>query len=94
MIFSLGVTPDVRRDIRQGLGCEKEVLNNFIDAGNGRCVNLKAASDLMFSTPVMREMDAWIFAWPMIHAALRRRWPMLVAVLTLPCWDQLSAVVL
>ena len=94
MVYSLGVTTDVRRDSRQGVGCGKEALNDFINVGTSRCVSLEYASASMFSTPVMWEMDAWIFDWRMIHADFRRREPMAVAVLTLPRQAQLSTAVL
>ena len=61
----------------------KVVLKYLINAGTGRCVSLEAASDSMFSTPGMREMDAWILAWRMIHAASRRRGVMAEVVLML-----------
>ena len=94
MVCSLGVTPDGRRYSLQGVGCGKEVLNDFINTGTGRCVSLKAASDLMFSTTGMQDMDAWIFAWHVIHEASQRRGLMVVVVLTLPRWSQLSVAVL
>ena len=94
MVFSLGVTPDGRRYSRQGAGCGKEVLNYFRNTGTGRCVSIKSASASIFLTPGMQDMDAWIFAWHVIHAASRRRGPMAVAVLTLLCRSQISAAVL
>ena len=94
IVCSLGVTPDGRRDIRQGVGCGKEVLQDLRKACTGRCVSQEAASASMFSTPGMRLMDACILAWRVIHAASRSRGPMAVAVLTLPRRAQLSAAVL
>ena len=94
MVCSLGVTTDGRRDIRQGVSCGKEVLNDFRNTGTSRCVSLEDASASILSTPVMRDMYTWIFAWRVIHAALRRRGAMSVAVLTMPLWSQLSAAVL
>ena len=94
IVCSLGVTPDGRRDSRQGVGCGNEVLKDLRKACTGRCVSREAASDSMFSTPGMRLMDACILAWRVIHAASRSRGPMAVAVLTLPRRDQLSAAVL
>ena len=94
IICSLGVTPDVRRDSCQVVGCGKEVLKYLRNACTGRCVSCVAALASMFYTPVMRLMDAWILAWRVIHAAYRRRGLMAVAVLTLPRRDQLSAAVL
>ena len=43
MVYSLGVTTDVRRDSRQGVGCGNEELNDFINAVTGRHVSLEAA---------------------------------------------------
>ena len=94
MVCSLGVTPEKMRDIRQGVGCGKEVLNDFRNAGTNRCVSFKAASASMFLTLVIGDMYACIFAWCMIHATLRRRGPIAVAVLTLPRQSQLSVAVL
>ena len=91
IVCRLGVTPDDRRDSRQSVGCGKEVLNDFRNAGTGRCVSLEAASDLMFSATRMWEMDAWIFDWRVIHAASRRRGTMVVAVLTLSRRSQIYA---
>ena len=94
IVCSLGVTPDGRRDSRQGVGCGKEVLKDLRKACTGRCVSREAASASMFSTPGMRLMDACILAWRVIHAASRSIGPMAVAVLTLPRRAQLSAAVL
>ena len=94
IVCSLGVTPDVRRDSRQGVGCGKEVLKDLRKACTGRCVSRKDASASMFSTPGMRLMDACILAWHVIHAASWSRGPMAVVVLTLPRQAQLSAAVL
>ena len=93
MVCSLGVTPDGRRDSRQGIGCGKEVLKYFRNLGTGRCVSLKSASVSVLSTPGIWEMDAWIFAWHVIHAYSRRRGHMVVAVLMLPHRAHLSAAV-
>ena len=93
MICSLGVTPNGRMYSRQVVGCGKEVLKDFRNAGTGRCVSLEAASDLMFLTPGMREMDEWIFAWHMIHAASWRRGAITVVVLTMPRMYQISEAV-
>ena len=84
MICSLGVTLNGRSYSRQGVSCGKEVLNDLRHAGTGRCVSLEAASALMFSTPGILVIDACIFSWHLIHAALRRRGPMAVAMITLP----------
>ena len=43
MLYSLGVTLDGGRDSRQGVGCGKEELNDFINAVTGRRVSLEAA---------------------------------------------------
>ena len=94
MVCSLCVTPYGSRGSLQGISCGREVLNNLINAGTGRCVSLGAAYASMFSTLVMRVMDACIFAWRVIHAASRRRGAMVVAVLMLPHLAQLSVVVL
>ena len=36
MLCTFGVTPDVRRDSRQGISCGKEVLNELRNVGTGR----------------------------------------------------------
>ena len=96
MVCSLFVTPDGRRDSRQGVVCGNEVLNNWRNLCTSRWVSLEDMSASMFSTPGMRLMDAWIFARHMVHAAYQRMGPMAiaVAVLTLPRRAQISAVVL
>ena len=94
IVCSLGVTPDGRRDSRQGVGCGKEVLKDLRKECTGRCVSHEAASASMFSTPGMRLMDTCILAWRVIHADSRSRGPMAVAVLTLPWRAQLSVAVL
>ena len=69
MVFSLGITQDGRKDSHQGVVYEKVVLKNLRNAGTSRCVSLEAAYASMLSTLGMQEMDAWILAWSMIHAA-------------------------
>ena len=56
IVCSLGITPDGRRDSRQGVGCGKEVLKDLRNAYTGRWVSREAASASMFSTPGMRFM--------------------------------------
>ena len=94
MVCSLSITPDGRRDSHQSVGCVKEVLKDFINEGPSRGVSLEAASTSMFPTPGIWDMDTWIFAWRVIHASLRRRVPMAVAVLTLLHRAQLSVAVM
>ena len=75
------------------MGCGKDVLKDFINAGTGRCVSLEAVYTSMFLTPGMREMDEWIFAWHMIHAASWRRGAITVVVLTMPRMYQIYEAV-
>ena len=90
IVCSLGVTPDGRRNSRQGFGCGKEVLKDLRNACTGRWVSREAALASMFSTPGMRLMDACILAWRVIHAASWSRGTMALAVLTLLRRAQLS----
>ena len=83
MLCIPGVTPDGRRDNRQGVGCGKVVLKYLRNTGTSRCVSIEATSASIFSTPVMWEMGEWIIAWLVIHAALRRIGPVVVGLLTL-----------
>ena len=76
------------------MGFGEVVVNYLRNAGTVRCVSIEASSNSMFSTPGMRAMDVRILPWSMIHAASRRRGPMVVAVLILPRLAQLSAAVL
>ena len=76
------------------MGFVEVVLKYLRNAVTVRCVSIEAASNSMFSTPGMRAMDVRILPWSMIHAASRRRGPMVVAVLILPCLDHLSTAVL
>ena len=91
IVCSPVVTPDGRRDSLQGVGCGKVVLKCLINMGTGRYIILEDASASMFSTPVMRDMDAWILSWLVIHAAFWRRG--LVAMLMLPRLAHLSKAV-
>ena len=65
-------------------------VKDLINTETSGCVSIEVASALMFWTTGMWVMDAWIFAWRLIHAALQRRGQMAVAVLTLTRWAQLS----
>ena len=94
MVCSLGITQDGRKDSHQGVVYEKVVLKNLRNAGTSRCVSLEAAYASMLSTLGMQEMDAWILAWSMIHAASWRRRTMVVELLTLLCLAQLSVAAL